>query len=106
MGIRTRARHFVLGRAAIKRHAATLAALERAARPPSKLLFLCYGNICRSPVAETLARQVSDRVLARQGYAGLLRGRVLPESHFEFRGGPPGHIRPGGRLSRVIDGIR
>jgi hypothetical protein len=56
--------------------------------------------------AETLARQVSDRVLARQGYAGLLRGRVLPESHFEFRGGPPAHIRPGGRLSRSIDGMR
>ena len=56
--------------------------------------------------AETLARQVADRVLARQGYAGLLQGRVLPEGHFDFRGGPPDHIRPGGRLSRAIDGIK
>ncbi|MCI0355789.1 MAG: hypothetical protein L0099_12225 [Acidobacteria bacterium] len=58
MGIRTRARHFVLGRAAVKHHAATMAALEAAAAPPRALLFLCYGNICRSPVAEALARQV------------------------------------------------
>jgi protein-tyrosine phosphatase len=57
MDIRTRARHLVLGRAAVKRHAATLAALENAAAPPQRILFLCYGNICRSPVAEALARQ-------------------------------------------------
>jgi hypothetical protein len=56
--------------------------------------------------AEAVARKVSERVLARQGYAGLLKGRVLPDSHFEFRGGPPSHIRPGGRLSRSIDGMR
>jgi hypothetical protein len=82
-------------------------ALTREARPKPEFRHL-YPEA--SPEAwlpaETLARQVSDRVLARQGYAGLLRGRVLPESHFEFRGGPPGHIRPGGRLSRAIDGIR
>ena len=57
MGIRMRARHFLLGGAAVKRHAATLAALENATTPPRKILFLCYGNICRSPVAEELARQ-------------------------------------------------
>ncbi len=78
MGIRTRARHFVLGRAAIKRHAATLAALERTAQPPRKLLFLCYGNICRSPVAEALARQLLPR--AEVASAGFFEptGRRTP----------------------------
>jgi hypothetical protein len=53
--------------------------------------------------AAVLARRVADRILARQGYAALLHGRVLPESHFEFRGGPPEHQRPGGRVSRLGD---
>ena len=53
--------------------------------------------------AAVLARRVADRMLARQGYAALLHGRVLPESHFEFRGGPPEDLRPGGRVSRLGD---
>jgi hypothetical protein len=81
--------------------------LTREARPKPEYRYL-YPE-ARSETwlpAETLARQVADRVLARLGYAGLLRGRVLPDPHFEFRGGPPDHFRPGGRLSRAIDGIR
>ncbi len=78
MGIRTRARHFVLGRAAVKHHAENLAAFERAAEPPRKILFLCYGNICRSPVAEHLARQLLPR--AEVGSAGFFEptGRRTP----------------------------
>ena len=53
--------------------------------------------------AATIARRVADRILARQGYAALLHGRVLPEAHFEFRGGPPDDLRPGGRVSRLAD---
>jgi hypothetical protein len=53
--------------------------------------------------AAALARRVADRILERQGYAALLHGRVLPEPHFEFRGGPPQDIRPGGRVSRLAD---
>ena len=53
--------------------------------------------------AAVLARRVADRILARQGYAALLHGRVLPEAHFEFRGGPSEHQRPGGRVSRLGD---
>lgn len=55
-------------------------------------------------VAQSVARRVADRILARRGYAGLLNRRVLPEEHFEFRGGSS--IRPGGRLSRLSDGRR
>ncbi len=81
--------------------------LTREARPKPEFrhLYPEAGSAAWLP-AETLASQVSERVLARQGYAGLLRGRVLPESHFEFRGGPPDHVRAGGRHSRAIDGIR
>ena len=82
MGIRTRARHFMLGRAALKRHAATLAALERAAQPPRKLLFLCYGNICRSPVAEALARQTLPQMeVASAGFFEPTGRRTPPHIH-------------------------
>ncbi|MCI0402560.1 MAG: hypothetical protein L0212_03450, partial [Acidobacteria bacterium] len=82
MGIRTRARHFVLGRAALQRHAATLEALERAAQPPRKLLFLCYGNICRSPVAEALARQALPQAeVASAGFFEPTGRRTPPHIH-------------------------
>jgi hypothetical protein len=54
--------------------------------------------------AEEAARRLADRIVSRQGYAALLKGRVLSEEHFEFRGGSS--IRPGGRLSRMCDGRR
>lgn len=54
--------------------------------------------------AQGVARVVADRVLTHRGYAALLKGRVLPDDHFEFRGGSS--IRPGGRLSRMSDGRR
>ena len=54
--------------------------------------------------AQAAARRVADRILAHRGYAALMKGRVLPDEHFEFRGGSS--IRPGGRLSRISDGRR
>jgi hypothetical protein len=54
--------------------------------------------------AASAARLVSDRIVAQQGYAAVLKGRVLPDEHFEFRGGSS--IRPGGRRSRLSDGRR
>jgi hypothetical protein len=54
--------------------------------------------------AQNIARRVADRILTRHGYAALLKGRVLSEEHFEFRGGSS--IRLGGRLSRLSDGRR
>jgi hypothetical protein len=54
--------------------------------------------------AAAVAHRVEDRILSRQGYAGLLKARVLSDAHFEFRGGSS--IRPGGRLSRLSDGRR
>lgn len=54
--------------------------------------------------AQEAARRLADRIVSRQGYAAVLKGRVMPEEHFEFRGGSS--IRPGGRLSRMSDGRR
>lgn len=54
--------------------------------------------------AALTANRVSERVVARLGYAAILKARVLPEAHFEFRGGSS--TRPGGRLSRISDGKR
>ena len=55
-------------------------------------------------VAQNVAARVFDRLVTRQGYAAVLSRRVLPEDHFEFRGGSS--IRPGGRMSRLTDGRR
>ena len=55
-------------------------------------------------VAQNVAARVFDRLVTRQGYAAVLGRRVLPDDHFEFRGGSS--IRPGGRLSRLTDGRR
>jgi hypothetical protein len=54
--------------------------------------------------ADAVARRIAERILAQQGYVGVLKGRVLPERHFEFRGGSS--IRPGGLHSRLSDGRR
>ena len=54
--------------------------------------------------AQAAARRVADRLLTRQGYVALLKGRILPDAHFEFRGGSS--LRPGGRLTRLSDGRR
>ena len=53
--------------------------------------------------AATVARKVADRIVARQGYAAPFHARILPEADFEFRGGPPEDMRPGGRVSRLAD---
>jgi hypothetical protein len=53
--------------------------------------------------AAAVARRVADRVLTRRGYAALLERRVLSDAHFEFRGGPPEELRPGGHVSRLAD---
>jgi len=55
--------------------------------------------------AAAAAQRVADRIVAQQGYIALarLKGRVLPESDFEFQGGYPNDIRPGGRQTRLGD---
>jgi protein-tyrosine-phosphatase len=57
LGIRTRLRRFFLEGPARRVHARTLQSFRDAGKPPQNILFLCYGNICRSPVAEKLGQK-------------------------------------------------
>jgi protein-tyrosine phosphatase len=52
------------------------------ARPPAAVLFVCHGNICRSPFAEVLARKLlaerrADTSVGSAGFIGP--GRPAPE---------------------------
>ncbi len=58
LGIRTRLRRFLLEGPARRVHARTLQTICDSGKPPKKILFLCYGNICRSPVAEKLGQRI------------------------------------------------
>jgi protein-tyrosine-phosphatase len=51
-------RRFFLEGPARRVHARTLQSFRDAGKPPQNILFLCYGNICRSPVAEKLGQRL------------------------------------------------
>jgi protein-tyrosine phosphatase len=56
------------------------------ARPPASVLFVCHGNICRSPFAEAVARRVlaERRAGTRLCSAGFFGpGRPAPETAVE-----------------------
>jgi protein-tyrosine phosphatase len=57
-GIRSRLIRLWLAGPAERQHTATLRTLRESRRPVRKILFLCYGNICRSPVAERVAQRL------------------------------------------------
>src|SRR5262245_21977025 len=58
LGIRTKLMRLRLAEPARRLHEQTLRALKESGNPPRSILFLCYGNICRSPVAEKLAERL------------------------------------------------
>ncbi len=64
---------------ALSNHKRILRRISREAETPKSLLFLCYGNICRSPVAEALARRSSLKSCEIQS-AGFhpREGRAMP----------------------------
>lgn len=55
--IRSKLLQFRFKGLAEKEHSKALDAIRQSGKPVENLLFLCYGNICRSPVAERLAIQ-------------------------------------------------
>jgi len=69
LGIRTRLRRFLLEGPARRVHARTLQTIRDSGKPPKKILFLCYGNICRSPVAEKLGqRMMPTKTITSAGF--------------------------------------
>src|SRR5207245_5639915 len=72
-GSRPTARHSTLGRSTLRRQrtiAAVIARTRMARDPREAVLFVCLGNICRSPTAEGVFRAacgqigLADRILA------------------------------------------
>ena len=80
LGIRTKLFQLRHQKRAERQHQATLRALDESGKPAKQILFLCYGNICRSPVAEKLAKKLLPGLKA--GSAGFYptEGRTSPES--------------------------
>lgn len=61
-------------------HQANLQQMLASGRPPRRLLFLCYGNICRSPVAAALAqRAMPGAKVASAGFFAI-EGRRSPDN--------------------------
>ena len=76
LGIRTKLMRLRLAEPARRQHERTLRVLKESGKPPKSVLFLCYGNICRSPVAEKLAQ------------------RLMPAAHITSAGFYPRENRP------------
>lgn len=69
-------------RAAKRLHERNVARLFLPRERPAQVLFLCYGNICRSPVAESLLRQRFPNVKIQSAGFHNSVGRSVP-SHMQ-----------------------
>jgi len=68
-----------LARPAERQHAQTLSSLRESGNPVRNILFLCYGNICRSPVAEKVAQRLMPGVEVTSAGFYPEEGRQTPE---------------------------
>jgi protein-tyrosine phosphatase len=63
--------------AAVAHHARVMRKLAAGAKPQA-VLFLCHGNICRSPAAQFMARDKLRGVVARSAGFAFNPGRCVP----------------------------
>jgi len=61
-------------------HRRTMRNLARRTTPLRRVLFLCYGNICRSPVAEELGKRALANVEIESAGFHQLEGRRSPQN--------------------------
>ena len=64
----------------VSMHRRAIRNLARRTTPLRSLLFLCYGNICRSPVAERLAKQVLTNLKIESAGFHSQEGRRSPQN--------------------------
>jgi protein-tyrosine-phosphatase len=64
----------------VSMHRRAMRNLARRTTPLRSLLFLCYGNICRSPVAERLAKQVLTNLEIESAGFHSQEGRRSPQN--------------------------
>jgi protein-tyrosine-phosphatase/predicted ATP-grasp superfamily ATP-dependent carboligase len=64
----------------VSMHRRAMRNMVRRTTPVRSLLFLCYGNICRSPVAERLAKQVLNNLDVESAGFHPKEGRRSPQN--------------------------
>lgn len=95
-GVRQRLRRRTLQKRLRRQHRRTLADIGRSRRPVRNVLFLCYGNICRSPFAEIRGRALlADVRFESAGFHGT-----------EHRSTPQHVVRAAGALGSDMTGHR
>jgi protein-tyrosine-phosphatase len=77
-GLRRRAGHIAWKIAAERRHESKFRDPRRLPRPVKHILFLCYGNICRSPFAEYVARELLPEYTISSSGFHTRTGRASP----------------------------
>jgi protein-tyrosine-phosphatase len=101
-GVRERLRRRTLQKRLRRQHRRTLANIRRAGKPVRNVLFLCYGNICRSPFAEIRGRALlADVKFQSAGFHGT-EDRSTPQ-HVVRAAGALGTDMTGHRSRRLND---
>jgi protein-tyrosine-phosphatase/predicted ATP-grasp superfamily ATP-dependent carboligase len=80
-----RARNWRMRRRWLRHHRAVLARLAECGGP-KKILFVCYGNICRSPLAAALAQESLAQVEIESAGFHAATGRSCPEKMLRIAG--------------------
>lgn len=80
LGIRSKLMRLLLAGPAARQHEKTLESLRESGKTPQTILFLCYGNICRSPVAEKLAQRLLASTLVTSAGFYPQERRATPEN--------------------------
>jgi protein-tyrosine-phosphatase len=103
-GVRERLRRRTLQKRLRRQHRRTLANIRRAGKPVRNVLFLCYGNICRSPFAEIRGRALlADVKFESAGFHGT-EHRPTPQ-HVVRAAGALGTDMTGHRSRRLNDAL-